>query len=349
MNRATRCALLLLLPAPLAGQGITLSPFAAADHGLARAPVLAGLAATAWSGPVGFRVGGAMDVASTPFGPLAGQAASGAVQAWVGDVDMVLSGGRLGLRLAGLEPGVFVGFGVHGRRDAAGATATIPVWSYGVSAALPVADWLELGGELRYRMPHESDPTALPDGVGGGVEVRAGIALNLGRRRRPARGEGLPATLRLGSGSDRPGGGAVPVATRRSASAADRAATALATGDGYVGVPYRWGGDSPGEGFDCSGFVQYVFARNGIRLPRVSRDQARAGSPLPPRLDAVLPGDLLFFAGADGVVDHVAIYVGDGTILHASGSRGAVGYDRLDSRRGRWYATHLVSARRVIH
>lgn len=348
MNRTTTCLLLMIsAPVPLAAQGFTLAPFAATNDGLAGAAMLVGVSGTAWSGPVGLRLGGAVDAFSAPMDAAPG-APSHEVQAWTGDIDLVVSGGRGGVRLGGVEPGVFVGFGVHGQRDAFGEAASIPVWSYGVTAGLPVADWLELTTEARYRMPHESDLDALPAGVGGGVELRAGVSLHLGGQRRP-RATGRRTTIHLGGGrGGRPT--ATPASTgRRSASAADRVASTLDTADDYVGVPYQWGGDTPSEGFDCSGYVQYVYALNGVRLPRVSRDQARFGSPLPPRVSAVLPGDLLFFAGANGVVSHVAIYVGDNTILHSSGSRGAVGYDRLDSRRGRWYATHLVGARRVIH
>ena len=115
-----------------------------------------------------------------------------------------------------------------------------------------------------------------------------------------------------------------------------------------MGTPYRWGGDTPDEGFDCSGFVRYVFARNNVWLPRVSRDQARAGDRVTPVLSTLREGDLLFFAGRDGVIDHVAIYAGNGRIIHSSASRGAVAYDRLDSSRGSWYRDNLVAVRRVI-
>lgn len=355
MNRATHCLLLLLAPFPAAAQGFTVAPFAAMDRGLDGAPGLAGLAATVWSGPVGVRLGGALDVASTPVGALFGSESPGSIQAWTADLDMVLSGGRAGIRLGRVEPGVFVGFGVHGRRGADGVAATIPAWSYGATASLPLARWLDLAGEARYRMPHESDPDQLPDGVGGGLELRAGLAVSFGRPpartvgptvARPA-GRTAPRTLHVGGRAD---GGPAPDAPAPAAGATDaRAAGALRTADAYVGYPYRWGGASPSEGFDCSGYVQYVYARNGVRLPRVSRDQARAGSPVPARVSAFRPGDLLFFAGEDGVVSHVAIYAGDGTIVHASDSRGVVSYDRLDSRRGRWYATHLVAARRVLY
>lgn len=116
----------------------------------------------------------------------------------------------------------------------------------------------------------------------------------------------------------------------------------------YVGTRYRWGGASPGEGFDCSGFVRFVFAQQGIELPRVSRAQARAGRALPARFDDLQPGDLLFFAQRGPGIDHVAIYAGDGRIVHASRSGRGVRYDELTGDRGRWYARRLVAVRRVI-
>lgn len=116
----------------------------------------------------------------------------------------------------------------------------------------------------------------------------------------------------------------------------------------YVGTRYRWGGDAPGEGFDCSGFVRYVYAQQGIELPRVSRAQARAGRALPARLDDLQPGDLLFFAQRGAGIDHVALYAGDNRIVHASRRGYGVRYDELTGEGGRWYAQHLVAVRRVI-
>jgi hypothetical protein len=94
--------------------------------------------------------------------------------------------------------------------------------------------------------------------------------------------------------------------------------------------------------------VRYVFGRQGIALPRISRDQARAGRAMPTSLDGLEPGDLLFFAQRSATVDHVAIYAGDGRIVHASRSGYGVRYDELTGDRGRWYAQRLVAVRRVI-
>lgn len=84
-------------------------------------------------------------------------------------------------------------------------------------------------------------------------------------------------------------------------------------GTTYLGVPYVWGGTDPDVGLDCSGFVQRVHRDLGIELPRVSRDQARAGQPVASLAEA-RPGDVLAFGQP---VNHVAIYAGDGMMIHA--------------------------------
>lgn len=122
----------------------------------------------------------------------------------------------------------------------------------------------------------------------------------------------------------------------------------VATADDLVGTRYRYGGTSPKTGFDCSGFVHWVYSRQGIDLPRTTHGLTTAGSRIPARRTELLPGDLLLFAGHGTRVTHVAIYVGDGRIIHASSGQGEVRYDDLDSARGRWFRRHVISARRVI-
>jgi cell wall-associated NlpC family hydrolase len=132
---------------------------------------------------------------------------------------------------------------------------------------------------------------------------------------------------------------------------ASRAATAAAsrllrTGEAYIGVPYVWGGNTPREGFDCSGFTKYIFARQGITLPRTSREQARVGQAVPADFRDLQPGDLMFFAEPDEAISHVAIYAGNGRILHSSSSVGGVGYTDLNAG-GDWFIAYFVAARRV--
>jgi cell wall-associated NlpC family hydrolase len=122
----------------------------------------------------------------------------------------------------------------------------------------------------------------------------------------------------------------------------------MTTADRYVGTRYTWGGEKPATGFDCSGFVQYVFQRNGVSLPRTSRQMSLVGRKLPVRVQSLRRGDLVFFSQRGGRVDHVAIYAGDNRILHSSKSGGGVRYDDLSTARGRWFAERMVGARRVI-
>ncbi len=135
---------------------------------------------------------------------------------------------------------------------------------------------------------------------------------------------------------------------RTPAAASASAARVIATGHRYLGTKYRYGGETPGTGFDCSGFVQYVFGRHGVTLPRTSRLQASAGEPLPLDVHSLKPGDLLLFASSGAGINHVAIYVGDDQILHSSAGAGRVVYDDLNTPRGKWYLKRHVASRRVL-
>ena len=136
-------------------------------------------------------------------------------------------------------------------------------------------------------------------------------------------------------------------AAAKVATPAASAARVVPTAEHYLGTPYRYGGTSPITGFDCSGFVQYVFARNNVKLPRTSRQQAKVGKVMPRRFNSLAPGDLVMFAERGEAISHVAIYAGRNRIIHASSSGGAVRYDDLGTRRGKWFVDHMVAARRV--
>lgn len=112
----------------------------------------------------------------------------------------------------------------------------------------------------------------------------------------------------------------------------------------YLGIRYRFGGNSPETGLDCSGLVQNVF-RNalGLNLPRAARDMARVGDRV--RIQDLQPGDLVFFNTMRKAFSHVGIYVGDGRFLHAPASGGEVRIDEMDKT---YWAKRFNGARRLV-
>ena len=122
----------------------------------------------------------------------------------------------------------------------------------------------------------------------------------------------------------------------------------LATARRYLGTPYRYGGAAPATGFDCSGFVQYVFGRNHVELPRTSRQQAAVGRSVAGSIDSLLPGDLMLFSSRGKGINHVAIYVGNNQMVHSTAGKGKVVYEDLSTARGKWYLARRVASRRVL-
>ena len=113
---------------------------------------------------------------------------------------------------------------------------------------------------------------------------------------------------------------------------------------GLVGTPYRYGGNTPAGGFDCSGLVGFVFLDAArLYLPRTTRDIARFDARTPPR-DRLASGDLVLFAD-DGAVFHVGIYVGEGRFVHAPSTGGTVRLDRIDNP---YWSRVYAGARRVL-
>jgi cell wall-associated NlpC family hydrolase len=112
-----------------------------------------------------------------------------------------------------------------------------------------------------------------------------------------------------------------------------------------VGTPYRWGGNTPDAGFDCSGLVNYVYRDVlSLNLPRTSQALAEfQGARIKP--ERLAPGDLVFF-GNGGAVNHVGIYVGEGRFVHAPTSGGTVRLDHLD---GHYWRDHYTGAKRVLN
>lgn len=130
-------------------------------------------------------------------------------------------------------------------------------------------------------------------------------------------------------------------ASQGTASSSGAARSALiSTAQKYMGVPYVWGGETP-DGFDCSGFTQYVMKQNGITIPRTAADQFAAGTPVDKANLQV--GDMVFFTTYKPGASHVGFYMGNGKFIHASSAAKAVTVSNLDEA---YYTQHYIGARR---
>ena len=109
----------------------------------------------------------------------------------------------------------------------------------------------------------------------------------------------------------------------------------------YVGYPYVWGGTTP-AGFDCSGFVQYVYKQFGYTLNRIACDQALNGVAVD--INALQPGDVLCFYSGSNYIGHVGIYIGDNKFVHASTSTTGVIISELSG----YYYNRGFIARRIV-
>jgi cell wall-associated NlpC family hydrolase len=107
------------------------------------------------------------------------------------------------------------------------------------------------------------------------------------------------------------------------------------------GTPYRNGGADP-NGFDCSGFVWYVFAQHGLSVPRTVVDQFRVGGNVDP--SDLQPGDLVFFSTTDPGASHVGIAIGGDAFVHAPSSNGVVRVEHLGAS---YWAARFIGARRL--
>lgn len=116
-----------------------------------------------------------------------------------------------------------------------------------------------------------------------------------------------------------------------------------------MGTRYRLGGrGEDGDGFDCSGLIQYAYARVGITLPRRSEDQARQGRAVERAPERLEPGDILTFANRGRRVSHVGMYVGDGRFIH-SASRGVrMSVLSPEDPDGRWWLRRWIGVRRIV-
>jgi cell wall-associated NlpC family hydrolase len=125
-------------------------------------------------------------------------------------------------------------------------------------------------------------------------------------------------------------------------SSTGKADAIIATAKKYIGVPYLWAGSTP-KGFDCSGFVQYVFKAHDISLNRTCATQYQHGTFV--SKNNLKPGDLVFFQNTyKAGISHVGIYIGDGKFIHASSSKGVV----ISNLSSSYYVSHYYGARRIL-
>ncbi len=238
-----------------------------------------------------------------------------------------------------LTPYALLGGALGMASDSAGQRLAA-LWSAGAGVEWRPFQFVGLSVEERYRVidrgPHGFwNPGTPRKGWG----TLLGIAFSLGREvQRPSRQAAAGTTATAPS----PGPPEPPLMI------VGRAADVVQTALDVLGSPYQWGGTAE-NGFDCSGLVQYAYARHGIRLPRTSRAQSESGTPVPVDLDSLRAGDILTFtAQRGGAVTHVGMYVGDGKFIHSSST--GVKLSRLDSRDpdGAYWIPRWVGVRRLL-
>ena len=211
-------------------------------------------------------------------------------------------------------------------------------WSAGAGYDLFPLSFMSLGVEGRWRQLS----LARTDGF----QVAIGLAVHVGRGSTPPERPGSPAAgpLLQPDLPVRP-----PSSQREKAAPQTLNDSIIATAAEAMGRPYTYGGTgADGEGFDCSGLIQYAYAKHGITLPRRSTDQAREGRKIERELKRLEPADILTFSNRGGVVTHVGLYMGDGRFIHSATRGVQVSILSREDPYGRWWYKRWVGIRRVV-
>jgi cell wall-associated NlpC family hydrolase len=249
------------------------------------------------------------------------------------------------------EGGPYLVFGMSGGLGSESSNALSDPWgswSAGAGYDLFPLAFLSVGAEGRWR--------ELSLGGRDGPELAIGFAVHLGGaapRRGTASSQPRPTVPADSSGarlspplpdSSRP---SLPGSQSTPLTLAD---SVIATATEAMGRPYEYGGTGEnGEGFDCSGLIQYAYGKHGIELPRRSTDQARVGSKVDRKLERLQPGDLLTFSNRGGPVTHVGLYVGGGRFIHSATKGVQISTLSSVDPYGRWWYRRWVGVRRLIH
>ncbi|CAI6087402.1 C40 family peptidase [Cohnella sp. JJ-181] len=138
-------------------------------------------------------------------------------------------------------------------------------------------------------------------------------------------------------------GGASALGTSKASAATPESLALLSLGKQYIGTPYRFGAASGlTSAFDCSSFVQYIFSKEGTKLPRTAAAMAAKGQKV--SKGSLSVGDLIFYNSSSNWIGHVAIYAGAGKILHASTSKGVT----ITSMDNSYWKARYVTAKRIL-
>ena len=215
-------------------------------------------------------------------------------------------------------------------------------WSAGLGYELQPASFLRVGLESRWREMSLDNRD--------GMELAAGLSFSFG-----GGGKKSPKSTatdpRSPAARSRDEENLPPLtSTPRSSTPAARLADAvIATATEVMGRPYEYGGTGEdGGGFDCSGLIQYAYGRHGITLPRRSVDQAREGTAVGKKYEALRPGDVLTFSNRGGPVTHVGLYIGEGKFIHSATRGVQVSVLSGDDPYGRWWYVRWVGVRRIV-
>jgi cell wall-associated NlpC family hydrolase len=215
-------------------------------------------------------------------------------------------------------------------------------WSAGAGYDLFPISFMSVGVEGRWR--------ELSLGRRSGFELAAGVGLHIGRGSKPP-DRRPPLTQQPGTAlvTHPPAGSPLPPAVPQRADPVSLADSIIATATDAMGRPYEYGGTGQGgEGFDCSGLIQYAYGKYGIELPRRSVEQAKEGRKIDRKLKLLEPADILTFSNRGGQVTHVGLYMGDGRFIHSATRGVQVSVLSGEDPYGRWWYRRWVGVRRIV-
>jgi cell wall-associated NlpC family hydrolase len=210
-------------------------------------------------------------------------------------------------------------------------------WSAGLGYDLFPVSFMSVGAEARWR--------ELSLGKRDGLELAGGVTIYLGGGPPRAR----PLAPRPSPNAPVAPSELVPGPGETQSPPATLADSIIATAGEAMGRPYEFGGTGAnGEGFDCSGLIQYAYGKHGIILPRRSTDQAREGTKVDRTVTKLRPGDLLTFSNRGGAVTHVGLYMGKSRFIHSATRGVQVSTLSAEDPYGRWWYKRWVGVRRLI-